>query len=185
MIWWSLLGSYVCLITTQWTTVDVFIAEDIVQLVDAKLLLLVGEHDSWLTNYSRLRLMLKLLLKSKSSLHSTVQFLKYVPAASIIGWQVREPGIHDLWWGSLLQCSWQLEQAYILGPFKQTRCHLKVINRICHYREHVQLTKNIYRMSIGRIALMFSFYIYFNIDVLTNIWWSINLPIFFYVLQIY
>ena len=42
VIWWSLLGSYVCLITTQLITVDVFIAVNTVQLVGTKLLLLVG-----------------------------------------------------------------------------------------------------------------------------------------------
>ena len=50
-------------------------------------------------------------------LHCTVQFLKYVPMASIIGRQVWEHGLRDLWWGSLLQCSRKLERAYILGPF--------------------------------------------------------------------
>ena len=38
----SLLGSYVCLITTRLATVDIFIAKNTVQLVDTKLLLLVG-----------------------------------------------------------------------------------------------------------------------------------------------
>ena len=38
----SLLGSYVCLIITRLATVDIFIAKNTVQLVDTKLLLLVG-----------------------------------------------------------------------------------------------------------------------------------------------
>ena len=46
VIWWSLLGSYICLITTWLTAVDVFIAENTVQLVDTKLMLLVGERSS-------------------------------------------------------------------------------------------------------------------------------------------
>ena len=45
-----------------------------------------------------------------------MQFLKYAPVASIIGRRVREPGVPDLWWNFLLQCSGQLERAYILGP---------------------------------------------------------------------
>ena len=116
VIRWSLLGSYICLITTQWTTVVVFIAEETVQLVDTKLLLLVGKCGScselwlWTVYYERLTVDSKLL-------HCTVQFLKYVPVAGIIGWWVWEPGILDLRWGSLLQCSRQLEWAYILGPF--------------------------------------------------------------------
>ena len=58
---------------------------------------------------------------SELSLHCTVQFLKYGPVASIIGWRIQEPGVRDLWWGSLLQCSWQLEWAYVLGPFRHEK----------------------------------------------------------------
>ena len=56
-------------------------------------------------------------------LDCTVQFLKYVPTASIIGQRVREPGVCDLRWGSLLQCSRQLERAYILEPFTMEFVH--------------------------------------------------------------
>ena len=60
------------------------------------------------------------------SLHCTVQFLKYVPVASIIGRQVWEPGVCDLRWGSLLQYSRQLQRAYILGPFNIDQLHWSV-----------------------------------------------------------
>ena len=58
---------------------------------------------------------------SELSLHCTVQFLKYGPVASIIGCRIPEPGVRDLWWGSLLQCSWQLEWAYVLGPLRHQK----------------------------------------------------------------
>ena len=35
----------------------------------------------------------------------------------------------------------------------------------------------IYRISIGRMALVFSFYLYFNVNVLASVWSSINLAI--------
>ena len=56
------------------------------------------------------------------TLHCTVQFLKYAPVASIIGWQVWEPGVRDLRWGSLLQCtdSWN-------GPIFWDRSHIKTL----------------------------------------------------------
>ena len=69
VIWRSLLGSYVCLITTRLTTVDIFIAKVAVQVVGTKLL----------------------LLPLRDHLHCTVQYVKYVPVTSIIGGWFQEP----------------------------------------------------------------------------------------------
>ena len=103
MIRWSLLGSYVCLITTQWTTV-----------------IYCWRYCTTCGYQTTARCRGAWLLALRSTLKwrpCTVLFLKYAAAASIIGRRFRGPDVRDLRWGSLLQCNRQLERAYILEPF--------------------------------------------------------------------
>ena len=77
VIRWYLLGSYVCFITTRSTTVDSFIT---VILYNLSLPNYCYYSDYWSP----------VCVCLTDSLHCTVQYLKYVPVTSIIGWQIRE-----------------------------------------------------------------------------------------------
>ena len=95
---WSLLGSYICFITTRLTTVDRFIT--------------VILYNLSLPNYCYLRgasLNSTGWLRLSNALHCTVQYLKYEAMTSIIGRWIWEPG-WCLWSlaGLLIQYIWQL-----------------------------------------------------------------------------
>ena len=70
------------LITSQRTTVDVLNAEDTVQLVETKLLLLAQEHGP----STQLRTELNSTRRNSELPPLYCAVLKYVPVASIIGW---------------------------------------------------------------------------------------------------
>ena len=74
MIWWSLLGSYVCFITTSSATVEIYFYYTTCWYQTTVLC----QH--WL-----------ILTITLFSSHCTVQYLKYLPVISIIGWQFWEP----------------------------------------------------------------------------------------------
>ena len=122
VIQWSLLGSYICFITTQLTTVDVFIAEDTVQLVGTKLQLWVRSIAPELSNWFVLPLCTVLC----SSLNMHLQQVSLVSRS----WSL--VGTCDLQQDSLLQCSRQLERFYIWDRSTVTKRKILKIKVVSH-----------------------------------------------------
>ena len=95
LIRWSLLGCYICF-TTSFDTVDIYL------LLRLCTTCRIPNYCYWLWTVST--------NCRTDSLYCTVQGLKYVPVASIIGCQFWEPdwvSADDLWWGSQLWCNQQ------------------------------------------------------------------------------